>query len=132
METTGAGSMREKMAEALVPARAMRGNYWPLSGDVNQDILPWAWWLRFVGQWGLVNVNLGRTAAPDIERRILDEVGSYGRQLGRISEALQAVVEATLTTEDGKLDRSKLSDEQIAALVDLKELLDAIGEVKTR
>jgi hypothetical protein len=27
-------------------------------------------------------------AAPDVEARVLDEVGSYGRQLGRIGEAL--------------------------------------------
>ncbi len=28
-------------------------------------------------------VNLGKSAAPDVEARILDEVGSHGRQLGR-------------------------------------------------
>ena len=110
----------------------MSANFWPLSGDVEQDILPWTWWLRFVSQWGLVNINLGRTAAPDVERQILERVGSYGRQLGRVSEALQAVIEATLTTEDGKLDRTKLSDDQIAALIGLKELLDAVEDVKRR
>lgn len=110
--------------------QAMRAAFWPLSGDIRQDILPWTWWLRFFGQWGLVNVNLGRTAAPDVERRILDEVGSYGRQLGRVSEALQAVIDATLTSEDGELDRAKLTDRQIAALVGLKEILDAVDEVK--
>lgn len=117
--------------EGLASARAMRANFWPLSGDVDQDILPWTWWLRFAGQWGLVNINLGRTAAPDLERQILDEVGSYGRQLGRVSEALQAVVEATLTKDDGRLDDAKLSDQQIAVLVDFKKLLDAIEELKT-
>jgi hypothetical protein len=117
--------------EGPFPAQAMRANFWPLSGDVEQDILPWTWWLRFVGQWGLVNINLGRTAAPDLERQILDKVGSYGRQLGRVSEALQAVVEATLVNEDGKFDRAKLSDEQIAAPVNFKKLLDAVEELKS-
>lgn len=123
--------MENNPLEGLFPAQAMRANFWPLSGDVTQDILPWTWWLRFAGQLGFININLGRTAAPDVERQILDEVGSYGRQLGRVSEALQAVVEATLTKDGGRLDDTKLSDEQIAALVDFKKLLDAIEEVKT-
>jgi len=124
--------MRDTSVQGPEAARAMRANYWPLSGDVKQDILPWTWWLRLAGQWGLVNINLGRTAAPDVERQILDEVGSYGRQLGRVSEALQAVIEATLTKEDGQLDRTKLSDDQIAALVGLKDLLEAVEDVKRR
>ena len=123
--------MRDTSVQGPVAGRAMRANYWPLSGDVKQDILPWTWWLRLAGQWGLVNINLGRTAAPDVERQILDEVGSYGRQLGRVSEALQAVIEATLT-KDGQLDRTRLSDDQIAALVGLKDLLDAVEDVKRR
>ena len=124
--------MRDTSVQGPVATRAMRADYWPLSGDVVQDILPWTWWLRFAGQLGLVNINLGRTPDPDAERRILDEVGSYGRQLGYISEALQAVIEATLTKEGGELDRAKLSDKQIAALVQLKELVDQVDEIKKR
>ncbi len=122
--------MRDQAEDRSGNGRAMRANYWPLSGDVNQELLPWTWWLRFFNQWSLININLGRTATPELERRILDEVGSYGRQLGQISEALQTVVEATLTKEDGTLDRAKLSDEQIAALVELKELVDAVNTLK--
>src|ERR1043165_5126506 len=37
-------------------------------------------------QLGFVNINLGRTNHPEIEQKVLDEVGSYGRQLGRIGD----------------------------------------------
>ncbi len=124
--------MSETSSRDIVPLRAMQASALPLSGDVTQDILPWTWWMRFFGQWGLVNINLGRTPDPDGERRILEEVGSYGRQLGRLSDALEAVIGATLTKEDGTFDRDRLSDEQIAALVDFRELLEAVREVKER
>ncbi len=115
-----------------MPAPAPFGFFWPLSGDVTQV---WATWARVVGQWGLININVGGsgTADPVTERRIVDEVASYGRQLGRISEAL---IEATVTEEaaDGqRLDRAKLKrDEQIAALLEFREMLRQIEAVKTK
>ena len=55
----------------------------PLSGDVTQSINPWNWFWRSVGgQFGLININLGKSADPDLESQILEDVGSYGRQLG--------------------------------------------------
>lgn len=108
----------------------MQANAAPFSGNVTQDILPWTWWLRFVGQWSLININLGKSSDADRERRILEQAGSYGRQLGRISEALEAVVDALLTKEDGSFDRDKLGDKQIAALVDFKELMEEIRKVE--
>ena len=56
---------------------------------LNQPILP-GW---FTGaQFGLFNINLGQSAAPEVESAVLDEVGTYGRQLGRIGEALREFV----------------------------------------
>jgi hypothetical protein len=55
----------------------------PLTGDVMQTINPWTW---------VFNVNLGNSGEPEIERLVLDEVGSYGRQLGRVSDALAVLV----------------------------------------
>ena len=52
-----------------------------------QAINPWSFYNQGA-QIGLVNVNLGQTPRPDIEQKILDDVGSYGRQLGRIGDAL--------------------------------------------
>src|ERR1700685_633882 len=43
-------------------------------------------------QFGFINIDLGNTAESDLERRILDKVGSYGRQLGRLGDALEVIL----------------------------------------
>ena len=43
-------------------------------------------------QLGFVNIDLGNTQHADVEQKILDEVGSYGRQLGRIGDALEVIL----------------------------------------
>lgn len=65
----------------------------PLSGDVTQAINPWNWMLNAMGnQYGLVNINLGKSADPELEQRILEDVGSYGRQIGRMGDALEVLL----------------------------------------
>ena len=65
----------------------------PLSGDVSQVINPMSWMMRTVGgQFGLINIDLGQSADPVLERQIIDDVGTYGRQIGQLSDALQAVI----------------------------------------
>jgi len=49
-------------------------------------------WTQSGGQVGLINIALGQTARPDIERTVLNEVGSYGRQIGRIGDALEVLI----------------------------------------
>lgn len=56
-----------------------------------QAINPWTFYQQGA-QFGLINVNLGQTPRPDIEQDVLDEVGSYGRQLGRIGDALEVIL----------------------------------------
>ena len=58
--------------------------------QLTQTINPWTWTM---GNVSLFTVNLGKSGAPSVEARILDEVGSYGRQLGRLGEALAVVVD---------------------------------------
>ncbi len=41
---------------------------------------------------GCVNINLGTSRNPDVEAEILKDVGSYGRQLGRIGDALDVLL----------------------------------------
>lgn len=97
----------------------------PLSGDVTQAINPWNWYLRSVGgQFGLVNVNLGRSADPVLEQQILDEVGSYGRQLGRIGEALQVLLKH-VRTED-------LSDDERKTLWAFETQMEEIRRVRAQ
>jgi len=66
----------------------------PLSGNVTQSILPWTWIFNPVGsQIGLVNIDLGESSAPAVEEEVLHDVGSYGKQLGRIEEALVVLLD---------------------------------------
>lgn len=96
----------------------------PLSGDVVQAINPWQWTLNAAqGQWGLININLGRSAAPEVEARILDEVGSYGRQIGRISDVVHMLA--------ARLDRSTLSDAEREQLDDFEQQMKQIRRIKS-
>jgi hypothetical protein len=58
----------------------------PLSGDVIQWINPVTWFLS--GNQITANVYLGESSSPEVETEILDQVGTYGRQLGQIADAL--------------------------------------------
>lgn len=95
----------------------------PLAGDVIQSLLPW----NFLNgaQFGLINISLGKSADPDLEHRILDEVGSYGRQLGRIGEALAVLV--------AHFDPKRpLTETEEKVLFDLRRMLADIADVRAR
>jgi hypothetical protein len=94
----------------------------PLSGDVIQAINPWNWVFQPQGQFGLVNINLGKSADPQLEQRILDDVGSYGRQLGRIGDALEVLLNHV------KLDRLDAGERQ--ALEDFRLQLAQVQRLK--
>jgi len=97
----------------------------PLSGDVTQAINPWTWTFGSASsQVGLVNINLGRSSDPDLEQEVLDEVGSYGKQLGRIGDALAVLIRHV------KLEQ--LDDAERDAITALRFQLDEIARVKTR
>jgi hypothetical protein len=59
----------------------------PLSGDVVQSINPFTAFMTG-GQFGLININLGQSSEPKVEEDVLSDVASYGKQLGRIGDAL--------------------------------------------
>ncbi|GLS22582.1 hypothetical protein GCM10007874_56000 [Labrys miyagiensis] len=88
-----------------------------------QAINPWTFYQNG-GQFGLVNINLGQTPRPDIEQSILDEVGSYGRQLGRIGEALEVLIR--------HLRPDELTAEEADTLAILEGQLAQIRKVKKR
>lgn len=97
----------------------------PLSGDVIQAINPWQWvWNASGGQYGLVNINLGRSSDPDLEQTILDEVGSYGRQLGRIGDVVEILLRAVDPKKLSEADQKKVRDFQVQ-LEDIRKLKDA-------
>ncbi|CAM5763497.1 hypothetical protein LMIY3S_00832 [Labrys miyagiensis] len=88
-----------------------------------QAINPWTFYQNG-GQFGLINVNLGQTPRPDIEQAILDEVGSYGRQLGRIGDALEILIR--------RLKPEELTAEEADTLAILEGQLAQIRKVKKR
>lgn len=98
----------------------------PLSGGVNQTINPWTWMTQLVGNQFGVNINLGKSTEPAIERLILDEVGSYGRQLGRIGDAL------LLLMKKARDPSHEFSDEDKKVLDRLAFQLEEVDSIKTR
>jgi hypothetical protein len=77
----------------LAASPAASGGTRPFSGGVAQNILPWNWFANFTGnRFSWFTVNLGRSSAPEVEADILENVGSYGRQLGRIGDVLEVLV----------------------------------------
>jgi hypothetical protein len=98
----------------------------PLSGDVTQAINPWSFAFNPVGgQFGLVNVTLGQSSEPQVEADVLTDVAGYGKQLGRIIDALQVLVKHLPKDVE-------LSHQDRAALHAFEQLHAAIEAVKER
>lgn len=98
----------------------------PLSGNVTQSINPWTWFFNPVGsQVGLVNIELGQSSNPAIEEEVLSDVASYGRQLGRIEDALLVLL------AHFRPDRP-LTAKEDAAIAALRAMADEIAAVKAK
>ncbi|MBR0810164.1 MULTISPECIES: hypothetical protein [Bradyrhizobium] len=96
----------------------------PLSGDVVQSIYP-SFFSPTGGQFGLVNITVGQSSAPDVEKDLLSDVGSYGKQIGQVADALLAVIEHL----ESRTDCAPVEDEAITVF---KELMHSIAAVKER
>lgn len=97
----------------------------PLSGDVTQTINPWTWLFYGAGsQYGFINVNLGNAGDPALEQKILEDVGTYGRQIGRIGDALRVLLDHV------RLDA--LSPAESEAIADLRRQLDDVDRLKRK
>ncbi|HXI87565.1 MAG TPA: hypothetical protein VNH64_08905 [Parvularculaceae bacterium] len=68
--------------------------------------------------WSLVSITTNNSSAPDTERRIVEKV-SYGRQIGRLMDAVEALI-------------ADLPEEKRSAVVfrDLTEMKKEIDELK--
>jgi hypothetical protein len=97
----------------------------PLSGDVTQTINPWNWFFNPVGsQFGLINIDLGKSSDPALEQQILSDVGSYGRQIGQIGDALRVLI------KHSNLDNLDVEDKR--AINALLFQLDEIDRLKAK
>ena len=83
----------------------------PLSGPVTQTF-PWT---------NYFTINVGQSSDPALERAALS-VASYGKQLGRIGDALIILLR--------HVPLHGLSDEEKCAIHDLKSMLDEIARTK--
>lgn len=97
----------------------------PLGGNVDQIIDPWTFMLRMVGgQFGLININLGKSSDPDLEKEILQDVGTYGKQLGQLGDALRALI------DHAKLDEFTPAEKR--AITAAQFQLDEIDRLKAK
>jgi hypothetical protein len=85
---------------------------------LNQSINPWSF---SFGSMSLFNINLGQSSDPPLESRILDQVGSYGRQIGQIGDALAVLIAhadlgALTPLEQDAIDRLKVQLDHVRVL----------------
>ncbi len=95
----------------------------PLSGDVPFSVAPWTNFGAVGNHFSFLNVEVGHSSAPDVERTVLDNVGTYGKQLGRMGDALRVLV-------DHFEPKKQLSRKERKALRALRAMLDEIDDIK--
>lgn len=83
----------------------------PLSGAVTQTFAPWM----------NLTVNVRQSSNPDPEAAVF-AVASYGKQLGRIGDALIVLL--------NRIEPKNLSADEAEAIIDLKCMLHEIANVK--
>ncbi|HEY2398775.1 MAG TPA: hypothetical protein VGI23_00400 [Steroidobacteraceae bacterium] len=88
-----------------------------------QAINPWTFYQQGA-QLGFINIDLGQTPHPEVEQAVHEHVGSYGRQLGRIGDALEVLL------NHAKPDGLSLAEKD--ALAALQGQLAAVRQVKER
>jgi len=95
----------------------------PLSGDVTQTFRWWtSLWSQWMGQFGFININLAKSSDPALERRIIENVAGYGRQLGRTLEVLEALLSHT--------DMTAWTAAQKKAFEEFREMAEEIAAEK--
>ncbi len=81
----------------------MENVYMPLQfapTSLNQPILPnWS--------FNLLNVNLGASSNAAVEEESLQTVGSYGKQIGHLAEALEVVIGKLKLLDSADLSHSE-------------------------
>ena len=94
-----------------------------LSGDVVQWINPVTWFAS--GNQISTNVYLGESSSPETEAEILDRVGSYGRQLGQITDAMSVLLRHLP-------HRASLSPEESRAIEAFEKMANDIADIKEK
>lgn len=87
----------------------------PFSGDVTQ---PWSWLYQFAP----ITINQMKTESPALEKKIINEVASYGKQLGKLVEAVQILLR--------HLDAGQLGSGEKALLDSFTRMANEITAIK--
>jgi hypothetical protein len=95
----------------------------PLARNDIQSSNPLTWHFNPGSSQGSFNVELGNSSAPQVEEDILSAVASYGKQLGRIEEALAVLL-------DHFRPETPLAPSEQNAIAELRTLLGEIAEAK--
>lgn len=90
--------------------------------NLTQTINPWSWWT----QNGLINVNLMASSDRGLEKRIVENVAGYGRQLGRMVDVLNLLRQHLPDEYWGLAPADK------KALADFDDMARGIAAVKAR
>jgi hypothetical protein len=83
------------------------------------------WCSRFLPWTAVFNINLGNSSDPAVEKRVLSTVASYGRQLGRIGDALEVILRAYRPARE-------LTAKEADAIEELLSMLREIRKVKAK
>jgi hypothetical protein len=87
-----------------------------------QIINPLSWMTSGTGQMGFINISGMASSKPEVEADIIENVATYGRQLGRITDVLQAVLE--------NMHPDRWTDSQQDAVHQFKDMVHKIAIVK--
>ncbi|MDN3922644.1 hypothetical protein [Roseateles violae] len=77
--------------------------------------------------FNLFSIDLGATSNAKVEQQALEQVGSYGKQIGHLAEALEVVIRKLQLLDSAHLAQS----ERDALLVFLGDVA-AVRKLKTR
>jgi len=88
----------------------------PVFGDLNQPVT--SWW-----SGNQISISLGESGSPDTEAEVLRRVGTYGRQLGQITDGM--IVLLNHSPKD-----LNLSDQESEAIDAFKDMANDIAKIK--
>ena len=93
----------------------------PVWSDVVQWINPvTSWW-----SGNQISVNLGESGSTETEAEILRRVGTYGRQLGKITDAMIVLLKHLP-------DRESLTREERDVIKAFEKMADDIADIKQK
>ncbi len=75
--------------------------------------------------FNLFSVNLGATSNAKVEQQVIEQIGSYGKQIGHLTEALEVVIKQLQLLDSKALSQ----DERDALLVFLGDVA-AVRKIK--